>query len=117
MKKILSLLFLSLILFSCSKDEKLYDDEFQIYTRNETNYAVVISAMDDDANRLGSMQSNPESTNIGRFTGSNKVILYLKWYEIRNGQGVEFQTATASITNPTGIYNIVFAGKDYSLSK
>ena len=103
MKKILSLLVLSITLFSCSKDEKLYDDEFQIYTRNETNYAVVISAMDANANRLGSMQSNPGTTNIGRFTGSEKVILYLKWYEIRNGEGFEFQTATASITNPNGV--------------
>lgn len=117
MKKILSLFVLSITLFSCSKDEKLYDDEFQIYTRNETNYAVVISAMDANANRLGSMQSNPGTTNIGRFTGSEKVILYLKWYEIRNGEGFEFQTATASITNPNGVYNIVFAGKDYSMSK
>lgn len=117
MKKLL-LLFIPLLLISCSKDkEKPYDDEFQIYTRNETSYAVVVSAMDDNANRLGSMQSNPGTTNISRFTGAKKVILYLKWYEIRNGEGIEFQTATASISNPSGIYNIVFAGKDYSMSK
>lgn len=117
MKKILSITLLLSMLFlgSCQKNDEPSFSDFQIYTVNETDYGIIITALDGDGDRLGAMQSMPHSTNIGRFYGASKVLLDIEWHKQVNGQWVKIGSATARINNPNRDYTIKFAGDDYML--
>lgn len=117
MKKLFLLLFIPIFVSGCKDDkEKSYED-FKIHIENETNYGIIVVALDDNGRSLGTMKCNQKSTNINQFAGAKKVILYLKWYEIGVFNNTEVKNATASITNPKGRYNIIFAGENYDISK
>ncbi len=117
-KLLLSLFILSTMLCSCSKEEPEPSfSDFQIYTINETDYACIVKGIDSNhGNTLGSMESMPKSTNIGRFSGAKKVLLDIEWYKSVNSQWVKFQSANAVINSPNRDYTIKFAGNDYMLN-